>query len=160
MEAIHIAAGKISMGSGKVFICGGVESMTRVNTGFDSMPYPYTEKENPNVYFSMGITAENVAKQYSITRKEQQEFAIFSHTKAFEAQSKGNFINEIVSMIVTRLDECAFITCTYDCIHNYFQNFHSKYVSFEMKDSKNTPCYFVLRKRCSCTHHNPVGGPV
>ena len=98
MEAIHIAAGKISMGSGKVFICGGVESMTRVNTGFDPMPYPYTEKENPNVYFSMGITAENVAKQYSITRKEQQEFAISSHTKAFEAQSKGNFTNEIVSI--------------------------------------------------------------
>jgi len=98
MEAIHIAAGKISMGSGKVFICGGVESMTRVNTGFDPMPYPYTEKENPNVYFSMGITAENVAKQYSITRKEQQEFAISSHTKAFEAQSKGNFVNEIVSI--------------------------------------------------------------
>ena len=98
MEAIHIAAGKIAMGSGKVFICGGVESMTRVNTGFDPMPYPYTEKENPNVYFSMGITAENVAKQYSITRKEQQEFAISSHTKAFEAQSKGNFVNEIVSI--------------------------------------------------------------
>ena len=98
MEAIHIAAGKIAMGSGKVFICGGVESMTRVNTGFDPMPYPYTEKENPNVYFSMGITAENVAKQYSITRKEQQEFAISSHTKAFEAQSKGNFKNEIVSI--------------------------------------------------------------
>ena len=98
MEAIHIAAGKISMGSGKVFICGGVESMTRVNTGFDPMPYPYTEKENPNVYFSMGITAENVAKQYSITRKEQQEFAISSHIKAFNAQSKGNFKNEIVSI--------------------------------------------------------------
>ena len=51
MEAIHIAAGKIAMGSGKVFICGGVESMTRVNTGFDPLPYPYIEKENPNVYF-------------------------------------------------------------------------------------------------------------
>ena len=98
MEAVHIAAGKISMGSGKVFICGGVESMTRVNTGFDPMPYPYTENENPNVYFSMGITAENVARQYSITRKEQQEFAILSHTKAFDAQSKGNFKNEIVSI--------------------------------------------------------------
>ena len=42
--------------------------MTRVTTGFDAMPYPYVEKENPNVYFSMGITAENVAKQYSISR--------------------------------------------------------------------------------------------
>ena len=68
MEAIHIAAGKIAMGSGKAFICGGVESMTRVTTGFDPIPYPYSEKGNPNVYFSMGITAENVAKKYNITR--------------------------------------------------------------------------------------------
>ena len=98
MEAIHIAAGKIAMGSGKVFICGGVESMTRVTTGFDPMPYPYTEKENPNVYFTMGTTAENVAKQYSISRTEQQEFAISSHQKAFDAQSKGNFNNEIVAI--------------------------------------------------------------
>ena len=95
MEAIHIAAGKIAMGSGKVFICGGVESKTRVTTGFNPIPYPYLEKENPNVYFSMGITAENVAKKYNITRKEQQEFAILSHQKAFDAQSKGSFNNEI-----------------------------------------------------------------
>ena len=95
MEAIHIAAGKIAMGSGKMFVCGGVESMTRVTTGFDPMPYPYFEIENPNVYFSMGITAENVAKKYNLTREAQQEFAISSHQKAFDAQSKGNFNNEI-----------------------------------------------------------------
>ncbi len=95
MEAIHIAAGKIALGSGKAFICGGVESMSRVTTGFDPVPYPYSEKENPNVYFSMGITAENVAKKYNLSRKEQQEFAISSHQKAFEAQSKGNFNHEI-----------------------------------------------------------------
>jgi len=95
MEAIHIAAGKIAMGSGKVFICGGVESMTRVTTGFDPMPFPYSGTKNPNVYFSMGVTAENVAKKYNLTRNEQQEFAIFSHQKAFNAQSKGNFDNEI-----------------------------------------------------------------
>ncbi len=98
MEGIHIAAGKIAMGSGKIFICGGVESMTRVNTGFDPLPYPYTETENPNVYFTMGTTAENVARQYSISRTEQQEFAISSHKKAYDAQSKGNFNNEIVSI--------------------------------------------------------------
>jgi len=95
MEAIHIAAGKIAMGSGKAFICGGVESMTRVTTGFDPMPYPYKGTENPNVYFSMGTTAENVAKKYNITRKEQQEFAITSHQKAYQAQSKGSFNSEI-----------------------------------------------------------------
>ena len=98
MEAIHTAAGKIAMGSGKVFICGGVESMTRVNTGFDPLPYPYTEKENPNVYFTMGITAENVAKKFNISRKEQQEFAINSHQKAHNAQINGKFKNEIVSI--------------------------------------------------------------
>ena len=95
MEAIHIAAGKIAMGSGKVFICGGVESMTRVTAGFDPMPYPKSKKENPNLYFSMGTTAENVAKKYQIERRAQQEFAIASHQKAFEAQSKGNFKKEI-----------------------------------------------------------------
>ena len=98
MEAIHIAAGKISLGAGKVFICGGVESMTRVNTGFDPIPYPENKNDNPHVYFSMGTTAENVAKKYDISRSEQQEFAISSHQKAHEAQTKGNFKNEIVSI--------------------------------------------------------------
>ena len=98
MEAIHIAAGKISLGAGKVFICGGVESMTRVNTGFDPIPYPENKNDNPHVYFSMGTTAENVAKKYDISRSEQQEFAISSHQKAHEAQTKGKFKNEIVSI--------------------------------------------------------------
>ena len=102
MEAIHIAAGKISMGSGKAFICGGVESMTRVTAGFDPMPYPRSNEENPNLYFSMGVTAENVAKKYNITRFAQQDFAIASHQKAFEAQSKGNFKNEI-----TIINDCS-----------------------------------------------------
>jgi acetyl-CoA acyltransferase len=95
MEAIHIAAGKISMGSGKAFICGGVESMTRVTAGFDPLPYPKSNEENPNLYFSMGITAENVAKKYQIERRAQQDFAISSHQKAYQAQLKGNFENEI-----------------------------------------------------------------
>ena len=98
MESIHIAAGKIAMGSGKAFICGGVESMTRVTTGFTPMPFPKSETENPNVYFSMGITAENVAKKYNISRKEQQDFAISSHQKAHQAQSNGYFKNEITTI--------------------------------------------------------------
>ena len=105
MEAIHIAAGKISMGSGKVFICGGVESMTRVTAGFDPMPYPKSNEENPNLYFSMGVTAENVAKKYQIERRAQQEFAITSHQKAFEAQSKGNFEKEIITINNCSKDE-------------------------------------------------------
>ncbi len=102
MEAIHIAAGKIAMGAGKAFICGGVESMTRVTAGFNPIPYPKIEKENPNVYFSMGITAENVAKKYQLSREQQQNFAISSHQKASEAETSGNFKDEITS-----IDSCS-----------------------------------------------------
>tara|TARA_Y100001949_G_scaffold163120_1_gene156756 strand:+ start:530 stop:1654 length:1125 start_codon:yes stop_codon:yes gene_type:complete len=105
MEAVHIAAGKIAMGSGKMFICGGVESMTRVKTGFDSVPYPFSEKQNPNVYFSMGTTAENVAKKYKISRKEQQEFSILSHQKAYNAEINGNFKSEIVKIYDCEKDD-------------------------------------------------------
>ena len=101
MEAIHIAAGKISMGAGKAFICGGVESMTRVTTGFNPLPYPKSDTENSHLYFTMGTTAENVAKRYSIDRRSQQEFAISSHQKAYEAQSKGKFKKEI-----TKINNC------------------------------------------------------
>ena len=101
MEAIHIAAGKIALGSGKVFICGGVESMSRVTAGFNPMPFPKLDEENPNVYFSMGITAENVAKKDNLSRNEQQESSIFSHEKAAKAQSNGNFENEI-----TKINNC------------------------------------------------------
>ena len=99
MQAIHNAAGSIAMGAGKVFICAGVESMTRVPMlGFNPMPHPQLLEDNPNVYLSMGITAENVAKKYNIDRKEQQEFAISSHEKASNADSKGNFKDEITSI--------------------------------------------------------------
>ena len=99
MQAIHNAAGSIAMGSGKVFICAGVESMTRVPMlGFNPMPHPQLLEDNPNVYLSMGITAENVAKKYNIDRKEQQEFAISSHEKASNADSMGNFKDEITSI--------------------------------------------------------------
>ena len=99
MQAIHNAAGSIAMGSGKVFICAGVESMTRVPMlGFNPMPHPQLLEDNPNVYLSMGTTAENVAKKYNIDRKEQQEFAISSHEKASIAESKGNLKDEITSI--------------------------------------------------------------
>ncbi len=107
MEAIHIAAGKISMGSGKAFLCGGVESMTRVQIGFEPLPFPYSvsNKSNPHLYLSMGITAENIAKKYKISRTEQQEFALESHFKAKNAQANGNFNNEITKIGNCKIDE-------------------------------------------------------
>ena len=99
MQSIHIAAGAISMGAGNAFISCGVESMTRVPmNGFNPMPHPQLLEDNPNVYLSMGTTAENVAKKYQLTRKIQQDFAITSHQKASEAESKGNFKNEITTI--------------------------------------------------------------
>ncbi len=96
MQSIHNAAGSIAMGSGNMFICAGVESMTRVPMlGFNPMPHPKLLEDQPNVYLSMGVTAENVAKRYKIDREEQQRFAISSHEKAFQAQKSGNFDQEI-----------------------------------------------------------------
>ena len=96
MQAIHSAAGAISMNAGKVFICCGIESMTSVPiNGLNYSPHPVLLKDQPNVYLSMGLTAENVAKKFNISRKEQQEFAIQSHAKAFKAQSLKSFDEEI-----------------------------------------------------------------
>ena len=106
MQSIHIGAGAISMGAGNAFICCGVESMTRVPMlGFNPMPHPQLLQDNPNVYLSMGKTAENVATKYQLTREIQQEFAISSHQKASEAELKGNFANEITAINGCSKDE-------------------------------------------------------
>ncbi len=97
MQAIHMAAGAIQLGAGDAFICAGVESMTRVPIpGFNPMPHPVLAKEYPQAYISMGMTAENVAQKYQITRAEQEAFAVESHSKAAAAQAKGLLDAEIV----------------------------------------------------------------
>ena len=104
MQAIHDATGAIAINSGDVFLCCGVESMTFIPmNGLTYDPHPQLSKDNPNVYMSMGITAENVAKKFDISRKEQQEFAISSHYKANLARESNLFNNEIVS--ITNNDE-------------------------------------------------------
>ena len=104
MQAIHDATGAIAINSGDVFLCCGVESMTFIPmNGLTYDPHPQLSKDNPNVYMSMGITAENVAKKFDISRKEQQDFAISSHYKANLARESNMFDNEIVS--ITNNDE-------------------------------------------------------
>ena len=96
MQAIHSAAGAISMNAGKVFICCGIESMTFVPiNGLNYTPHPELLIDQPNVYLSMGLTAENVAKKYNLSRKEQQDFAILSHANAAKSQLSKNFDQEI-----------------------------------------------------------------
>ncbi|ORU92589.1 MAG: acetyl-CoA acetyltransferase [Cycloclasticus sp. symbiont of Poecilosclerida sp. N] len=95
MQAIHMAAGAIQMNAGDVFICGGVESMSRVPMGgYNPMPNPAL----PTAYMSMGETAENVAKQYNLSREQQDKFALLSQKKAATAQENGYFNDEIIAI--------------------------------------------------------------
>ena len=97
MQAIHTAAGAIQLDAGDVFICAGVESMTRVPlTGFNPMPNPKLHESNPGAYMSMGETAENLARKYQLTRERQEAFAVESHRKAAAAQEAGKFDDEII----------------------------------------------------------------
>ena len=97
MQSIHNAAGAIQMNAGEVFICAGVESMSRVIMGgFNPMPNPALLETNPAAYISMGETAENVGKEYNISREEQEQFAVLSQQKAADAQSLGRLEQEIV----------------------------------------------------------------
>ena len=97
MQAIHDAVGRISMGSGDAFIAGGIESMTRIPmTGYNPMPNPKLGTEYPQAFTSMGITAENLAEKYTISREKQEIFAIESQTRASNAKKSGALESEIV----------------------------------------------------------------
>ena len=97
MQSIHNAAGAIQMNAGEVFICAGVESMSRVTMGgFNPMPNPALLESNPAAYMSMGETAENGGKEFNIGREEQEQFAVLSQQKAADAQSLGKLEKEIV----------------------------------------------------------------
>jgi acetyl-CoA acyltransferase len=93
MEAIHMAAGKIALGAGEVFIAAGVESMTRIPMGgFNPLPNPALYASLPAAYMSMGLTAENVAVRCGISREAQETFAVSSQRKAAQADFSGEII--------------------------------------------------------------------
>lgn len=96
MSAVHYAAGQIAIGAGEVFICAGVEAMSRVPmTGFNPMPNPALAAKSA-AYIGMGDTAENVAKKYSLSREAQEAFAVASQQKAGAAVAAGKLADEIV----------------------------------------------------------------
>ena len=100
-EAIAIASAKIQAGMADCIIAGGTESMSYIPMG-GYKPVPETEiaKSNPDYYWGMGYTAEEVAKQFNISREEQDQFAFESHMKALKANQEGKFSNQIVSIPV------------------------------------------------------------
>lgn len=101
LQTIALAAQQIIAGWGDTIVAGGSESMSLVPmVGFHFAPNPYLALEYPGVYLSMGLTAENVAAQYNVTREDQDQFALRSHQRAIAAIEAGKFKDQVVPLDV------------------------------------------------------------
>lgn len=103
LQTIAMAAERIMAGFADVIVAGGVESMSLVPmTGHTVRPNPYLAEHYPQVYLSMGLTAEQVARRFEVSREDQDAFALRSHQRAARAIDEGLFRDEIVPVPVTR----------------------------------------------------------
>jgi acetyl-CoA acyltransferase len=101
LQAIALAAERIIAGFAHTIVAGGTESMSMVPLGGHKLtPNPYLVEHAPDTYLSMGLTAENLARKYGITREEADEFALRSHTRALAAIREGRFKDETVPLSV------------------------------------------------------------
>jgi len=99
MSAIQIAAAQIEAGIGDAYLSVGVESMSMVpQGGFNRSPNPELLARHADVYITMGQTAENVARRYDISRRDQEVMAVESHRKAAQAREQGRLRDEIVAI--------------------------------------------------------------
>lgn len=97
LQAIATAAYEIMVGAADVMVAGGVEFMSQVPImGLTPSPNPYLVDHNPQAYTSMGLTAENVAERFGVSREDQDRFALSSHQKAARAIKEGKFKEEIL----------------------------------------------------------------
>jgi acetyl-CoA acyltransferase len=102
LQAIAIAAERIMAGQGDIAVAGGAESMSMVPMGGHKIaPNPWLMENYPDAYINMGLTAENLAKKYGITRQQADEFSFASHQKALAAIAAGKFKDEIVPVAVS-----------------------------------------------------------
>ena len=102
LETIAIASAKINAGMADCIIAGGSESMSLIPMGgWRVVPNPKVAKEHADWYWGMGLTAEAVAKEFNVSRKDQDEFSYHSHQKAIAAIESGKFANEIVPITVS-----------------------------------------------------------
>jgi len=101
LQTIAIAADRIATGGADAIVAGGLESMTAIPMGGNTFrPNPGLADTYPDYYLNMGLTAENLAKKYEITREQADEFSFNSHQKALAAIKEGKFKDEIVPMTV------------------------------------------------------------
>ena len=102
LQSIAIAAERIMTGQGGIAVAGGAESMSMVPMGGHKIaPNPWLMDHYPDTYLNMGLTAENLARKYGITREQADEFSLASHQKALAAIAAGKFRDEIVPVDVT-----------------------------------------------------------
>ena len=102
LQAIALAAERIMSGQGDVAVAGGTESMSMVPMGGNKIaPNPWLMDNYPDAYLGMGLTAENLAKKYGITREQADEFSLASHQKSIAAIAAGKFKDEIVPVEVS-----------------------------------------------------------
>jgi acetyl-CoA acyltransferase len=101
IQAIALASERILAGSAEVVIAGGTETMSMIPIrGYHFSPNPYLMEHYPDAYLSMGLTAENLAAKYHISREEQDQFSLRSHQRATAAIEQGKFREEIVPLEV------------------------------------------------------------
>lgn len=101
LETIAIASAKIHAGIADCIIAGGVETMSPIPFGgWRIVPNSDVAKNNPDWYWGMGLTAEAVAKEFKVSREEQDEFSLNSHLKALKAIEEGKFKDDIVPVLV------------------------------------------------------------
>lgn len=104
LETIAIAAAKINAGLADCIIAGGAETMSLIPMGgWRVSPNAKVAKENPDWYWGMGLTAEAVAKEYKVSREDQDQFSFNSHQKAVNAIAAGKFSDEIVPLQVEEI---------------------------------------------------------
>ena len=100
LETIVMGAERILSGRAEVVVAGGVESMSQVPFGVNLSPNPALIAHAPDTYLSMGLTAENLARKYNISRTAQDAYAYQSHRKAIDAIDAGKFRKEIVPLTI------------------------------------------------------------
>jgi acetyl-CoA acyltransferase len=102
LQAIAMAAERIGSGGAEVIVAGGTESMTMIPMGGNKIsPNPWLVEHYPDAYLSMGLTAERLARRFSITREQADEFSLHSHQKALAAIQAGKFEDETVAVPVS-----------------------------------------------------------
>src|SRR5438876_11367 len=104
LQAIALASERIMAGMGDSVIAGGTESMSLIPMGgFHFSPNPYLMDHYPDSYLSMGLTAENLARKFGITREHADEFALRSHQRALAAIEACRFKDEVVPLEVVEV---------------------------------------------------------